>query len=375
MEDYQTARLTEDVPEPEDIVDVLYEGEHVDFTVTEKQYGGFYVKVGTGLSPDMQFDVRETPQNPTNPTPGIWITITAQDNPDKYTLVYKASETVVSKVPDKYIIPETDEGKMQMRKKLGLYYEENGKVEKTTPLVTDQEVVEGYYKISDDAPAKEDIKGIITNGGSVSDEFNVTEYEGYYSIDIASLWTLFVVVLTEWTTGSTTLNPGIYILASTYGSLNQQLVYEALGTTVSKVPEKFLPAMGDEVEGNPEVPQGTSPTALQNVRINDDYFSIPQGGGDSVMRVSYTPDYADDFAALVRYGWTEEQAQKVLAGTVKSIVVGSQGSEVLSVLYVSKLTNTYQIIYATGVGAARVSINYGASTFTYTESATTWWNS
>lgn len=173
---YGTVKLSDDVPEPEDIVDVLYEGEHVDYVVTDKAYGGYFVAIpnyGPGIMQDMMFEVRETPQNPTHPSAGIWFTTGSYDNPEKYTLVYKASET-----------------------------------------------------------------------------------------------------------------------------------------TISKVPAKYLPDIPDDVEGNPTVPGGTSPTPLENLRIGEEYFSIPQSGGGTPVTLLSIPTNgqskaasavisSDDLAALV----------------------------------------------------------------------------
>ncbi len=312
-------------------------------------------------------------------TPGIYIGTTAATT-------YKGlkwQEVIPDKqgIPDEYIIPDTEEGKMQMRKGLGLYYEETGIVEKTTEVYSGNPAVD-HRKVSSDAPAMEDIVGVILNFDGAAHDIPVseltlewgTENEAYWIRQVSESegWEIsyFKVVLMD---GYGGLPAGIFASADTE-VYHQQLVYKASETVISKVPEKFLPEMGDEVEGNPEVPQGTSPTPLENMRINDNYFSVPQGGGGDVMRVSYMPDYADDFESLVRYGWTEELAQKVLAGTVKSIVVGSQGNEVLSVLYARKLLNEYSILYATADGTTVVHIDYVNSTFSQKDTAMTWWN-
>lgn len=41
-----------------------------------------------------------------------------------------------------------------------------------------------------------------------------------------------------------------------------------------------IPAIPDAVVANPTIPAGTTPTDLQNLKVGDEYFSVPQGGGE-----------------------------------------------------------------------------------------------
>lgn len=51
------------------------------------------------------------------------------------------------------------------------------------------------------------------------------------------------------------------------------------GTSVVNNKVAEIPAIPDSVEANPTIPAGVTPTDLQNLKVGDDFFSVPQGGG------------------------------------------------------------------------------------------------
>ena len=52
------------------------------------------------------------------------------------------------------------------------------------------------------------------------------------------------------------------------------------GTSVVNNKIAEIPAIPDAVEANPTIPAGVTPVDLQNLKVGDEFFSIPQGGGE-----------------------------------------------------------------------------------------------
>lgn len=190
-----------------------------------------------------------------------------------------------------------EETQMQVRKNLGLYYEEEStqKIEfdaagtfKRYPGEPGSSTV-GWYKSSDAILSKDAVEGQKLKYGE--DEIEITAamcvdgVKGFviYEDPDASSGPMALIALEDGATldGASSLAAGVWLFKAGEDTKADWLEY--IGTTVSKVPAKYLPDAPepDEVEGNPTVPGGTSPTPLENLRINDDYFSIPQGGGGS----------------------------------------------------------------------------------------------
>ena len=46
------------------------------------------------------------------------------------------------------------------------------------------------------------------------------------------------------------------------------------------------PTIPDAVEANPTVPAGTTPTDLQNLKVGNDYYAVPEGGDDEAKEVA-----------------------------------------------------------------------------------------
>lgn len=74
----------------------------------------------------------------------------------------------------------TTEQKMQARKNLGLYHDDMVQVEKTAKY-TDEELVSGWAKISDDTPARSDIVGLHNPIDSES-TFGIVDIDGGYGV-------------------------------------------------------------------------------------------------------------------------------------------------------------------------------------------------
>lgn len=56
-------------------------------------------------------------------------------------------------------------------------------------------------------------------------------------------------------------------------------------------------AIPDAVEANPTVPSGTTPTTLQNVKVGDDYYSVPQASSPVTISTNIDADKADNTKA------------------------------------------------------------------------------
>lgn len=130
----------------------------------------------------------------------------------------------------------TEQEKQEARKNLGLYCEETSIGEKTAEYANQpqSQTLVGYYKISDDTPAKEDIIRVVYMA-STTENFEFSDREDGYSISIPS-WianNCFIVI----TNASVGNEVGIY----TNATLNSSLVYNGEITTINKIDEKYLP--------------------------------------------------------------------------------------------------------------------------------------
>jgi len=159
----------------------------------------------------------------------------------------------------------SEEEQMEVRKNLGLYYEETSFVEKTAKY-TDEEIIYGtnvYAKISDDTPSKEDI---VSFAGDTGDNLYMHDFPRVvgYNVMAASLpMAAEILVVLEESGG---YEAGIYY--NKIGISNKEtaiLVYKGQTTTISKIDAKFLP----EQEG------GSSLKWL-------DVTSLPSTDGDEV---------------------------------------------------------------------------------------------
>ena len=226
-----------------------------------------------------------------------------------------------------------EETQMQVRKNLGLYYEEEStqKIEfdadgtfKKAPGEGPSSTV-GMYLSSDVTPAKDDL---IAYNDSLSGEILVADvlvvdglngYGVYRSeSDVEGGYADVFVALADNAGfgGYSGLSKGVWLC--NMGGDRKIEWLEYTGTTVSKVPAKYLPDAPepDEVEGNPTVPGGTSPTPLENLRINDDYFSIPQGGGGTtpILATDLPSTSITTIAALDALGYTATEIQAASRG-------------------------------------------------------------
>lgn len=68
-------------------------------------------------------------------------------------------------------------------------------------------------------------------------------------------------------------------------------VHSALAT---KANATDIPAA---VEANPTVPSGTTPTTLQNIKVGNNYYSVPQGGSSVTISTDIDADKADNTKA------------------------------------------------------------------------------
>jgi len=138
----------------------------------------------------------------------------------------------------------TEEQKMEVRKNLGLYYEETSVVEKTAKYINEPEsALTGYAKVSDDTPAKDDILFVLFMGDE--EEFTTTDTEDGFLVNSPTSYAVGVVrVVLNNSQGN---EPGIYATISydQYG-----VVYNGPVTTIHKIDAKFLP----EQEGRSSLP-------------------------------------------------------------------------------------------------------------------------
>jgi hypothetical protein len=58
------------------------------------------------------------------------------------------------------------------------------------------------------------------------------------------------------------------------------------GSSVVSLGTAAIPAIPDAVEANPTVPSGTTPTTLQNVKVGNSYYSVPQGDESTSNKVT-----------------------------------------------------------------------------------------
>ena len=204
---------------------------------------------------------------------------------------------VINEIVKTTASPDNDtmskDAQMKTRKNLGLYYEETAEGEKTAQY-TDETFVIGLAKISDDAPAKEDIIDVRHDGTSI--EFSIIEDgNGIFHIENSSLSGIFYIVAEEGTAPFT--SPGIYIPEG-YG--DYELVYNGETTVVHKIPERFLPEQ--ESSGMPvirllKMPPTTNPDYNVTVNITE-YFS--QEDADKLFNLEscfivYNDDYGMSF--------------------------------------------------------------------------------
>ena len=76
------------------------------------------------------------------------------------------------------------------------------------------------------------------------------------------------------------------------------------GTSVVNNKVAEIPAIPDAVEANPTIPAGVTPVDLQNLKVGDDFFSIPQGGGGvpEIFWAKYGVTTAADIAEAIDAG-------------------------------------------------------------------------
>lgn len=172
----------------------------------------------------------------------------------------------------------TEQEQMQVRKNLGLYYEEMTIGEKSAQYTDQSEspTLSDYAKISDDTPEKDDIISFKCFGGTyiedslVFDDNSGNDGYGVGAITLAGTVHNFIIVVTEDSAGNA---PGIYVQLSTVGIAQQQLVYNGPVTVVSKVDEKYLP-----VAWNQLVTEGTKIAELTIGEETTNVFA-PEGAG------------------------------------------------------------------------------------------------
>lgn len=75
----------------------------------------------------------------------------------------------------------------------------------------------------------------------------------------------------------------------------------AAGATAYQKPATGIPAsdiasgvIPDAVTANPTIPSGTTPTDLQNIKVGNDYFNIPSGGGGGSYRLISSGTISED---------------------------------------------------------------------------------
>lgn len=87
---------------------------------------------------------------------------------------------------------------------------------------------------------------------------------------------------------------GVATSATQIEMVLQHPVYYHDGTGIRVWTGKEIPAA---VEANPTVPSGTTPTTLQNVKVGNDYYSVPQGGSSVAISTDIDADKADNTKA------------------------------------------------------------------------------
>ena len=184
-----------------------------------------------------------------------------------------AQSDAITKLNESAVTPDnenlTEEQQMQVRKNLGLYYEETSEGEKE---VVSDGVAES--KLSDDTPAKEDIIKLINGVGTEIDNPVITDIENGYQINDSGISAFYVL-----TDGD---NKGIYC-GSMY-SLNWKLVYKGTVTTIEKIDDKFLPEL-------PSGPEYVEVTGVPNNLMTKEQFQAA-GFTDDVLRKFASGDYA-----------------------------------------------------------------------------------
>ena len=146
----------------------------------------------------------------------------------------------------------TPEQQMQVRKNLGLYYEESTEEEKTAKFTDEQQSsIVGFAIVSTDTPAKDDLIKVIWGGEeyAMSDSriVIVDTTDGYNVFYMPTPTTPveqqagFKIVLND----SQEHDLGIYVNMMTAIMNSQQLVYKGTTTTIEKIDEKFLPEQED----------------------------------------------------------------------------------------------------------------------------------
>lgn len=196
---------------------------------------------------------------------------------------------------------------MQARKGLGLYYEETGVGEKTASYTDEQEEPSGLWKISDDTPSKDDIVGVSVGGGDPTlADYELVDIEGGYVITLLNIDPKFQIIFEE--TGGKT--PGIY--CTSFGKF-ASLVYNGPTTVVSKVPEKYLPIVWNQL-----VTEGTK---IAEVTIGEETTNVfaPEGGGGSVKEIESSFVAANSVNLTETYGITEEEFSQMKSGQIAFI--------------------------------------------------------
>lgn len=208
----------------------------------------------------------------------------------------------------------TEEEKAQVRKDLGLYYEETTTVEKTVQYTDQSEspTLSLYAKISDDTPDKTDIVSFATQSG---DGLGFEDRaDGYKLYPIGAPSGIEIVVILDDFAGN---EPGIYfnLLGAEYASL-AVLVYDDPITTISKIPDKYLP-----VAWNQLVTEGTK---IAEVTIGEETTNVfaPEGGGSGVYIAHASQDFQESAGInLSVYFENADDITAVLSGNASIIEV------------------------------------------------------
>ena len=69
------------------------------------------------------------------------------------------------------------------------------------------------------------------------------------------------------------------------------------GTSVVSNGTAVIPAIPDEVEANPTVPSGTTPTSLTGLKLGTDYYSVPSGGSANYEIANTVSDWNTEVRA------------------------------------------------------------------------------
>ena len=69
------------------------------------------------------------------------------------------------------------------------------------------------------------------------------------------------------------------------------------GTSVVSSGTAVIPAIPDEVEANPTVPSGTTPTSLTGLKLGTDYYSVPSGGSANYEIANTVSDWNTEVRA------------------------------------------------------------------------------